>query len=192
MKKKRNPHPGDPHPKRWRKQLRWRNLKVTKKSAAAGLRRAKQRESHRDHLHHCPGHHSLRCSGGGWVLRLRLWSQQGQTTAVISENQRGMWPATTRGSVNRLHLQPQSPPRSTKKRALQLSTTHCCSHSPGTHPPCCCHCQTPKVVPRSLITVPSQDPATRSSLCIPPVWAKQDRVLLAWSADVRANHCSYL
>ena len=25
-----------------------------------------------DHLHHCPGHHSLRCSGRDWALRLRL------------------------------------------------------------------------------------------------------------------------
>ena len=39
---------------------------------AAGQRRAKQSESHTDHLHHCPRHHSLRCLGRDWALRLRL------------------------------------------------------------------------------------------------------------------------
>ena len=42
------------------------------KSAAAGLRRTKQSESRSDHLHHLPGHHSLKCLGGGWALRFRL------------------------------------------------------------------------------------------------------------------------
>ena len=51
---------------------RQKDLKFTKKSAAAGLRRAKQSESCTDHLYHHPGHHSLRCLGGVWVLRLRL------------------------------------------------------------------------------------------------------------------------
>ena len=36
-------------------------------------RTAKQSESCTDHLKHCPGHHSLRCLGKGWVLRPRLW-----------------------------------------------------------------------------------------------------------------------
>ena len=44
----------------------------------------------------------------------------------------------------------------------------------GTHPPCCCHCQMLWAVPTCLITVTSQDPATRNSLTAPPTWAKQD------------------
>lgn len=52
--------------------LSWQYLRVAKKSAAAGLRTTKQSESQRDHLNHWPGQHSLRFSGGGWTLRLRL------------------------------------------------------------------------------------------------------------------------
>ena len=51
-----------------------RNFKVSEKSRATGLRRAKQSESHTDHLHQCPRWHSPRRSGGGWSLRLRLQS----------------------------------------------------------------------------------------------------------------------
>ena len=49
------------------------DLKVTEKNTAAGLGRAKQSESHTDHLNHQPRHHSLRHSDGGWALRLRFW-----------------------------------------------------------------------------------------------------------------------
>ena len=49
------------------------DLKVIEKSTAAGLRTAEQSESSTDHLNHWPGHHSLRCSGWGWALRLRIW-----------------------------------------------------------------------------------------------------------------------
>ena len=62
----------EPTPNQQGGQPRWRDLKVTKKSAAATLRTAKQSESHTDHLYHLPGHHSLTCSGRGWALRLRL------------------------------------------------------------------------------------------------------------------------
>lgn len=34
----------------------------------------------------------------------------------------------------------------------------------GTHPPCCCHCQTFRAVPTRLISVTSQDLAIRSTL----------------------------
>ena len=72
VKEKRNPHPGKP-PYLQGDQWRWRDLKVSKKSIAAALRRrAEQSESHTDHLHHHPRHLSLRRSGGSWVLRLRL------------------------------------------------------------------------------------------------------------------------
>ena len=53
--------------------MRWRDLKDAQKSVAAGLRRAKQNESHTYHLYHFAGHHNLRCTGGGWALRLNLW-----------------------------------------------------------------------------------------------------------------------
>ena len=72
MKEKRNPHPGKP-PNRLGDQPGQRDLKVSEKSAAAVLRRAKQSESRTDNLNHWPRHHSLRCSGRAWVLRLRLW-----------------------------------------------------------------------------------------------------------------------
>ena len=55
-------------------QPRQRDLKVVEKSAAAGLRREKQRDRHTQTI--CtttPRHHSLRCLGGGWALRFRLW-----------------------------------------------------------------------------------------------------------------------
>ena len=71
MKEKRNPYSDKP-PKQWGNQLRWRDCKVAEKSTAAGLRRAKQSESHTNHLHHCPRHHSLSCLGRSWALRLRL------------------------------------------------------------------------------------------------------------------------
>ena len=63
MKEKRNLHPGKP-PNGLGDPPRQRDLKVSEKSVAAGLRTAKQSESHTDHLNHLPGHHSLRCSGG--------------------------------------------------------------------------------------------------------------------------------
>ena len=70
--KERNPQPEKP-PNWQGDQSRRRNGKVTEKSTAAGLRRAKHSGSYTDYLHHHPRHHSLRGSGGGWVLILRLW-----------------------------------------------------------------------------------------------------------------------
>ena len=54
-------------------QPSWRGLKVTEKSAAVGLRMEKQNESHTDHLNHWQRHHSMRRSGVGQALRLRLY-----------------------------------------------------------------------------------------------------------------------
>ena len=51
MKEKRNLHPGKP-PNQRKDQPSWRDLKVTEKSASAGLRMEKQSESHTDHLNH--------------------------------------------------------------------------------------------------------------------------------------------
>ena len=70
MKEERNTHPRKP-PKGWGDWLRWRDIEASEKSATAGLRRTKQRESHRD-CYLLPGHHNLRYLEGDWVLRLRL------------------------------------------------------------------------------------------------------------------------
>ena len=71
VKEERNTHLGRP-PNCWGDQPGQRgNLKASEKSAAAGLRRAKQRELHRP-LVPCPRCHSLRCLGRGWALRLSL------------------------------------------------------------------------------------------------------------------------
>ena len=53
VKEKRNPHLGKP-PNQQGDELRMRDLKVTEKSAAAGLRREKQSENLKDHLHTTP------------------------------------------------------------------------------------------------------------------------------------------
>ena len=76
------------------------------------------------------------------------------------------------GSVNRHHLQPHSTQRHHRGG-------HCDQTPPvgaltplGTHPPCCCHCQIFLAVPTCLISVPSQDPETRNSLCSTSMWAE--------------------
>ena len=69
------------------------------------------------------------------------------------------------GPVNREHLRPQSPQTSAKKRALQPSTTCCCSHSPGNTPALLQPLpKTPGATYTCLTTVTSQGPATRRSL----------------------------
>ena len=57
----------------WADQLRLRDLKTLEKSATAGLRKAKQRESYADHEYHLPGHNSLGHSSREWEMRQRLW-----------------------------------------------------------------------------------------------------------------------
>ena len=48
-------------------------IKATEKSIAAGLGRAKLKESQKDNQYHtAPRHHSLRCSGRDLVMKLRL------------------------------------------------------------------------------------------------------------------------
>ena len=72
MKEKGNPHP-EKQPNKQKDQLSQRDLQHTEESTAEGLRTEKQSERSTDHLNHRHRHHSLRSSGGGWVLRLRLW-----------------------------------------------------------------------------------------------------------------------
>ena len=51
--------------------------------------------------------------------------------------------------------------------------------------PCSCHCQILWAVPRCLITSLSKTLRVGAAGVAPPAWAKQDRVLLAWSAGGR-------
>ena len=117
---------------------------------------------------------------GDWALLVQVMS--GQAPLVWAKGSRGL--SATRCLLRDLHvaefrercgLPPLgackwAPPVASvtsgvgkkTKRAVQPSTTRCCS-TLGTHQPCSCHCQTLWAVPRHLITVPSQDPAARSS-----------------------------
>ena len=72
------------------------------------------------------------------------------------------------GYLNKNHLQPQTPQRATQKRTCDKTQPVVALTPLRAHPPCCCHCQTLWVVPRPrcLITVPFQESASRSSLCI--------------------------
>ena len=94
--------------------MEWRDLKVSKKSTGAGLRRAKQSESSTDHLHHCPGHYSLRHSSRDWALRIRLWRilQVGAACAAppVQARQNGVllaWSTGGGGKPLKLSLTPQ-------------------------------------------------------------------------------------
>ena len=83
MKEKRNPHPGKP-PNQQKDQLSQRDLQDSQKSATACLRTKNKSERRRDHLNHWHRRHSLRCSGGGWALRLMLWrSVPGSRLALV-------------------------------------------------------------------------------------------------------------
>ena len=80
-------------------------------------------------------------------------------------HQRWAWPTTTKGPVNRHYLQPQSPLRSAKKRALQPNTTHCCSPSPANVPTLLLPLPNASGATYTCpITVISQGPARKSSL----------------------------
>ena len=70
MKEEMNMHTGRP-PDGW-SQDQGGALKPQRISAAAGLRRAKQKESDIDHWYNRLVHQSLRNSGRSWALRLGL------------------------------------------------------------------------------------------------------------------------
>lgn len=68
------------------------------------------------------------------------------------------WPTAIGNYLNKNHLQSHSPKGHHR-------SGHCDRTPPlGTHQPCCCHCQTFRAVPTCLISVTSQDTATRSTL----------------------------
>ena len=69
--REKNPHPEKP-PNGLGYQPRPRDFKVTKKTTAAGLRRAKQSKSHTDHLHNGPRHPQPEMFGRSWALRFRF------------------------------------------------------------------------------------------------------------------------
>lgn len=73
MKEEMNLHPGRPAKTDRGDQLGQKgSLRVSEKSTAATLRRAKEREGCTDHWYRHLGHHRLRDLGGGWALILGL------------------------------------------------------------------------------------------------------------------------
>ena len=81
-------------------------------------------------------------------------------------NQRGAWPTSTRGQWTGSTCSPSHLRDQQKKRALQLTTTHWCSHSPGNTPALLPPLpNTPGSTHTWLITVTSQNPETRISQC---------------------------
>ena len=66
--------------------------------------------------------------------------------------------------LNKNHLQSHSPKGHQRGGHCDQTPPVGALAPPGTHPPCCCHCQTFWAVPTHLISVTSQDPATRSTL----------------------------
>ena len=78
--------------------LSQQDLKVTEKSAASGLRTAKQSESHTVNPEHLR-HHSLRCSGGGCMLRLRLRGQSQGENWGWTEGLRSSAPQAKEGNT---------------------------------------------------------------------------------------------
>ena len=91
-----------------------------------------------------------------------VYRWQGQTTTVIW-HQRWAW---CQGSVKRHHRQPQSPQRSAWRKALQSSTTCCCSRSPeNAHTLLQSLPDTMDSYIYMRVTVISQESASRNSLC---------------------------
>ena len=108
--------------------------------------------------------------------------------------QRWAWPATTRGSMNRYHLQPQLPQGSVRRWALQPSATHCCSHSSGN-----AHAlllPLPNGVGTAYtcmrVTATSQGPVTRSSLCHLPTGPCYCQVPSSQAVAASPAHCLHL
>ena len=96
--------------------------------------------------------------------------------------------------MNSHHLWPQSPERSAQRKALQLSTTHCCSHSPrNTHT---LLLPLPNVLGNTYtclrITVTSQGPATRKSLCHLPAGACHYQEPSKQALATSPAHCFHL
>ena len=97
---------------------------------------------------------------------LLVWSTGSRGKPPVIYESRGGHACYHEGSMNRHHLQPQSPQRSAQRRALQPSTTCCCFHSRGNARVLFL------LLPNALsstykclrVTAISQGPATRTSL----------------------------
>ena len=74
--------------------------------------------------------------------------------------------------LNKNHLQPNSPKGHHRGELCDRTPPVSALVPLGTHPPCCRHYQTFWAVPTHLISVTSQDPATRSTLYSTHMWAK--------------------
>ena len=83
--------------------------------------------------------------------------------------QRWEWLATTMGLWTGTICSPKSPQGSAQRRALQTSTTHCCSHIPGNTPVLLLPLLNVLGAAYSKVTATFQGPATRSSLCHLPI-----------------------
>lgn len=102
---------------------------------------------------------------------LLVWSTGSRGKPPVIYESRGGHACYHEGSMNRHHLQPQSPQRSAQRGALQPSTTRCCSHCPGnTHALMLPLTNVSGTIQNFLkLTATSQGPATRSSLHHLPV-----------------------
>ena len=92
--------------------------------------------------------------------------------------------------MNRHYLQPHSPQGHHRGGHCDRTPPVSALTPLGTHPPCCCHCQIFLAVPTCLISVPSQDPETRNSLCSTSMWAEMGCFKHGLQV-ARANHRSY-
>ena len=141
--------------------------------------------------HTYPAAATAKCSGqwpDTWSLSLPKILQLGTTGAVPSAWAKWdrvllIWSAGGRGRppqlslipevgmahchwrhLNKNHLQPHSPKGHHRGGHYDQTPPVGALAPPGTHPPCCCHCQMFWAVPTCLISVISQDPSTRSTL----------------------------
>ena len=112
-----------------------------------------------------------------------------QTTAAISDS-RGGHGLTLPGILIRHHLWPQKPQGTPQRRAVQPSTTPCCSHSPA-------HIlllPLPKTLGTTYtcLRVTSQHPETRSNLCQLPTSSCHCQGTSSQELATGPAHCLHL
>ena len=93
--------------------------------------------------------------------------------------------------LNKNHLQPHSPKGHHRGGHCDLTPSVGALVPPGTHPPCCYHCQTFQAVPTRLVSVTSQDPAARSSRYSTSCGLSETGCFIHGLQVVGENHCSY-